>query len=305
MESDLAKPARQTLPLHKRPIPKVIARVLVAIQADLLPLTKTADNTAYGSKFAPLPEVMTAATTLLVPRGVAITQPVITDDAGHAALETTLIHESGAFYTRITKLAVKSVDPQSHASAITYMRRYALMAILGLTSEDDDDDGNTGAGKEAPATEEQKDELKSMLVHLKFPSDIIAKEIWGARTRDQAALKILNYRKMVSTKVNDITAAAESSKIEVQGAEDSAENLGPIAGFQRRINALRLASKSFENKFISTATDRPFISKLREQDYAALESALAAVESGVRHLPAEWLAPRPVGEHVTVEEEIA
>jgi hypothetical protein len=279
-------------------MPVEIARAIIEIQKDIEPLTKSSANSEYGSKFAPLPEVMTYALAALTLNDLGLTQSPVTDENGHAALETTLIHVSGVSYSRTTKLALleRNINPQGHGSAITYMRRYSLMSMLGLTSEDDDDDANSGAGKERPATEAQMIDLRKMLMHLKMPKEEVAKEIYAARYYNQAALAITNYRKIVAQRTTDTEAAERSTKIEVGtgSIEDGpiVDESSPVATLNARIKALGL-TKDGENKFVVNATDKPWFKIKKDQkpeDLKALDNALVAVESGVRALPGDWVA---------------
>ena len=47
-------------------------------------------------------------------------------------------------------------DPQSIGSAITYAKRYALSAIFGITSDQDDDGNEATQTKKQPATKTKK-----------------------------------------------------------------------------------------------------------------------------------------------------
>jgi hypothetical protein len=69
------------------------------------------------------------------------------DDAG-VTVETVFVHESGEML-ECGKLHVPAAkhDPQGYGSALTYARRYSLMAACGIAPEDDD--GNAGS-KPAP-----------------------------------------------------------------------------------------------------------------------------------------------------------
>jgi hypothetical protein len=67
-------------------------------------------------------------------------------------VETTILHKDGHSTTTTLLLPLKDQSPQGVGSAITYARRYALAAVLGLATEEDDD-GNVGTGlskKEEP-----------------------------------------------------------------------------------------------------------------------------------------------------------
>jgi hypothetical protein len=77
----------------------------------------------------------------LTREGLAVTQ--LCEDEG--AVTTMLIHTSGEFIS--SKLTLKPVkdDPQGRGSCLTYSRRYAYAAILGLVSDDDDDANHASA----------------------------------------------------------------------------------------------------------------------------------------------------------------
>jgi hypothetical protein len=137
-----------------------LAPALVALQADLKPVAKTATNPFFKSKYAPLTEVMESVQPLLAKHKLAVSQ-FVTHLNGASALRTILIHESGQLLQDIQPLLLVKQDPQGQGSAITYARRYGLMAVLGLVA-DEDDDGNA-ASRPAPAkeaaTEPSEDQL--------------------------------------------------------------------------------------------------------------------------------------------------
>jgi hypothetical protein len=290
-------------------IPATIAKALIKIQKKLDPLKRTATNDEYKSGYVPLEEVTVMAHRLLSAEGVGVTQSPVTDSEGHSALETTLFTGSGLAYTRTTKLALSKADPQGHASAITYMRRYALMAIIGLTSEGEDDDGNKAAGVVLKPTDEQIDRIKSLLTNLRYPKEQIAADIYKIKTRDHAALAIVNYEKIVAMRVREIESKTEATAIEVHGTEDPAakrveDDSSPVGTLSARIKALRLASPSYENKVVKSATGKPFMANVKTpEDFKKLDEYLAALEKGTYHLPAEFYAPRD--EEIIVDEPVA
>jgi hypothetical protein len=49
-----------------------------------------------------------------------------------------LTHESGEWISQEMSVPVSKVDPQGAGSALTYMRRYALAAVVGVVQADDD-----------------------------------------------------------------------------------------------------------------------------------------------------------------------
>lgn len=100
--------------------------------------TKTGGT--YTFEYATLTNLVETAKPHLKENGLAVTQLLDGSD-----LTTVLTHESGEFIGSTTSWTFKPEDPQKAGSLITYMRRYAYAAILGLVS-DEDDDANTASG---------------------------------------------------------------------------------------------------------------------------------------------------------------
>ena len=94
---------------------------------------------SYAFDYAPLDSILAATRAPLCDNGLALVQ--ILDDG---ALVTRLIHESGASLTGRVDLP-QTGTIQELGSAITYLRRYAVQAVLGIAAEDDDD-GNRAIG---------------------------------------------------------------------------------------------------------------------------------------------------------------
>jgi len=117
---------------------------LVAAIGELSNVPKTANNPYFKSKYAPLDAIVDATRPVLAKHGLAIQQnPVFRD--GCAGVITTITHKSGHSTLSELVLPLKDQSPQGVGSAITYARRYALAAVLGLATEDDDD-GNASSG---------------------------------------------------------------------------------------------------------------------------------------------------------------
>lgn len=117
---------------------------LVAAIGELSNVAKTAANPYFKSKYAPLDAIIDATRPILLKHGLAISQtPLFLE--GTAGVETTILHASGHSTTTTLLLPLKDQSPQGVGGAITYARRYALAAVLGIASEDDDD-GNVSSG---------------------------------------------------------------------------------------------------------------------------------------------------------------
>ena len=120
------------------------AQALVAAMGELSNVPKTASNPYFKSKYAPLDAIVEATRPVLAKHGLAIQQQPLFME-GTAGVETTILHKSGHSTTTTLLLPLKDQSPQGVGSAITYARRYALAAVLGLATEDDDD-GNISTG---------------------------------------------------------------------------------------------------------------------------------------------------------------
>jgi len=132
---------------------KNIATALAAAQINMGKALKQANNPHFRSKYADLGSVMDACLPALNERGIAVIQPTGEDEHGRF-IETLLIHgESGETLSCRVPLIIGKNDMQGYGSAVTYARRYGLMAMAGIAPEDDD--GNAAA-KAAPKVEPPK-----------------------------------------------------------------------------------------------------------------------------------------------------
>ena len=117
-----------------------LAKAMLAVQKQLNPATKDATNPYTRSRYATLNAVMDACKTALLDNGIWLTQITVPSEPGTIALLTKLTHaETGQYQASVTVLPLQKPDCQGAGSAITYARRYALTAMLGIVTEDDDD----------------------------------------------------------------------------------------------------------------------------------------------------------------------
>lgn len=123
-----------------------LATALSAAQGEFEAVAKTETNPFFKSKYAGLPDVIRTASPILAKHGLAVCQMIEGDAAGGDCLTTILMHKSGQHISGTMRLHLTKDDPQGQGSAVTYARRYAYMAALGLVA-DEDDDGNAASGK--------------------------------------------------------------------------------------------------------------------------------------------------------------
>lgn len=130
---------------HSQEISK-LAKALIAVQRELSPAMKDAKNPFVNSNYASLNSVMQTCREALLQNGIWLTQlPVpapVELGAGYIGLVTKLTHaESGQWQSSFIVAPLPKNDPQGMGSALTYCRRYALTAMLGIVTEDDDAEG--------------------------------------------------------------------------------------------------------------------------------------------------------------------
>jgi hypothetical protein len=107
-------------------------------QNNYLPLKKECDNPFFKSKYADLSACIEATRRALSDNGLSVVQ--VTESEGDGVvLVTVLAHKSGQWIAGRYPVIVAKKDPQGFGSGLTYARRYAYSAILGIASEDDDD----------------------------------------------------------------------------------------------------------------------------------------------------------------------
>lgn len=130
---------------------KNIASALVKAQKAFGPALKTATNPHFRTKYADLSACVEAVIDSLNANGIALVQRNYPSDSG-VTVETVFVHESGEMLDcgQLHVPAAKN-DPQGYGSALTYARRYSLMAACGIAPEDDDGNAGTAAKREQNA----------------------------------------------------------------------------------------------------------------------------------------------------------
>ncbi|HEO6300421.1 TPA: ERF family protein [Streptococcus agalactiae] len=119
------------------------AKAFCKAQLEIKQPLKDKDNPFFKSKYVPLENVTEAITTAFANNGISFSQdPTTNAENGYIDVATLVMHTSGE-WVEYGPLSVKPTknDVQGAGSAITYAKRYALSAIFGITS-DQDDDGN-------------------------------------------------------------------------------------------------------------------------------------------------------------------
>ncbi len=146
---------------------KQIASALVKAQRQFGPALKTNTNPAFRSKYADLSACVEAVIDALNENGIMLSQRTLEAETG-VTVETVFLHESGEQWSSgPLHVPASKQDPQGYGSALTYARRYSLMASCGIAPEDDD-------GNAASKPREQRQETKPKAMPEKALADHLA-----------------------------------------------------------------------------------------------------------------------------------
>jgi len=113
-----------------------LATALAKAQSQLKPAIKDSTNPFFKSKYADLAAVWDSCREALTANGLSIVQ---LPRCSGQVLQTVLFHSSGQWVSSMIEMHPADNKPQSMGSAITYARRFSLMAMVGIAPEDDDD----------------------------------------------------------------------------------------------------------------------------------------------------------------------
>jgi len=123
-----------------------IYKQLLLAQKQIGAAIKGKENPYFKSNYADLQIVIDCIKGPLNDNGIVFLQPIKMSESGQPVIETILIHaDSGESLSFEAPIYCVENKPQSFGSGVTYTKRYALQALLGLPTADDD--GNTAEGK--------------------------------------------------------------------------------------------------------------------------------------------------------------
>lgn len=121
-----------------RAVGKSIAAALVKAQSAFGPALKSSQNPHFRSKYADLAACVEAVVDALNNNGIALIQRTLPSENG-VTVETVFVHTSGEMLSSgPLHVPAQKQDAQGYGSALTYARRYSLMAACGIAPEDDD-----------------------------------------------------------------------------------------------------------------------------------------------------------------------
>lgn len=141
-----------------------LAAALAKAQAQIQHADMGRVNPHFRNKYATLADIWDACREALTSNGLSVVQMPRTEVKERGMLvhvETVLLHESGQSMTSTLTMPVDKVTAQGVGSAITYARRYALAAVVGVAP--DDDDGNEASRRDTRPAPRGEDPAKAAL----------------------------------------------------------------------------------------------------------------------------------------------
>lgn len=204
----------------------------VKAQANIKNATLNTDNEFTKKKYADLASVMDAVRGPLAEQGLAIMQFTHDPGQGMLGIRTLLVHTSGQCIEDVITMHPPKNDPQGVGSCRTYMRRYAVLALIGIAGAVDDDAENTKKGPEE-YDRITVAETESIIYH--------ADELLGDRA-DEVVARMLKGVFMGASCVGDIAAGQAPAAIQaIDNAHKLIEKKAKAAAKQE--DAARKAAK--------------------------------------------------------------
>jgi hypothetical protein len=206
-----------------------ISAALAKAQGQIEGASKGKVNPAFKSKYADLASIWDACRDALSTNGLAVLQ--IPNETPDGMLLTTMVtHSSGQWFRSSYPVRPVQATPQGLGSAITYARRYALMAMVGIAPEDDDGEAAMGRGHQQPANVQQAPQRPAQPA---YDADKQDKALRGSQERTAAEIKraIAETTNQEELKTNYIasskliSALPEDLRAEVVAAKDAQKAL--------------------------------------------------------------------------------
>lgn len=209
---------------------KALAPALTAALGKLEGAAKTAKNPHFKNTYADLASVVDASREILAAQDLAVMQSPGLIVEGRLQLFTRIIHKSGEWIEGEFHMPLAKSDPQATLATLTYARRGALMAILGIPAVDDDGetavgrgtDGNSASGPRQEPRQAQRETGPSAadfaIKGLKAATSAEDfKATWeGNRANWKAVLSDVDYARVVTIMQSE--AKTWASKQELEGA---------------------------------------------------------------------------------------
>ena len=174
-----------------------------------------AANPFFQSKYADLPSVVKASRPFLSKNGLSVMQITRLIDKNEVLL-TRLCHASGQWIESHMLVKPKKDDIQTYGSTLTYLRRYAYSALVGVVASGDDDDGEVAM----KPIREGSTSSRSVELISKPQLQMLSQELHGAPDWLDVVLKHYKIGKLSDMLAKDYTECINKIK-EIRRAKEA------------------------------------------------------------------------------------
>ena len=187
-----------------------LSKAMAKFQEEVKQPLKDKNNPFFKSKYVPLENVVEAITDVAPKNGLSFVQWALNDENGRVGVATMLMHESGEWikFDPVHMKADKETA-QGAGALISYLKRYSLSAVFGITS-DQDDDGNSASGNKVAKSASQAEigNLKKEIIAFSKLMTEQGKDVKPEQV--EQTLNITDYTKLNS---EDIKEAINKLKV--------------------------------------------------------------------------------------------
>lgn len=171
---------------------KAVADMPVWITEDKIAEVEFKTGGKMKHKYATLKTILVIVRPILMKHGIRIRQganPSWTLDGGGVKgrlvpVYTDLIHsETGQADRTIVEIPVTKLDAMGMGSAISFGRRYSLLAALGLATDEADDDGRATKATSLTDDHEESQELWGLKEEINAIDDLAKLTAWGEKLK--------------------------------------------------------------------------------------------------------------------------
>jgi hypothetical protein len=163
-----------TIDMHSPEIGKLL-EALAKAQAIMRGAVEDSSNPFFKSSYADLTSVWEACREPLTTNGLSIIQTIQVLN-GTNCLVSILGHLSGQWIKSVLPINPSKPDLQALGSAITYCRRYALSALVGVCPIDDDGEQAMPKDRTETVKKKKEDDLPKV-INFDLPADVFQKSL--------------------------------------------------------------------------------------------------------------------------------
>ena len=245
-----------------------LSTALSNMQKAMKAVQRNSRNPFFKSNYADLAEIWKTIREPLCSNGLSVTQSTDVVE-GVFMLITTLWHSSGEWITCRYPIIHAKDDPQSIGSALQYARRYSLSSLVGVTSQDDDEDDD---GERCVGRGEDKNDVS-------FPA---LKKQMECFTDTNAAT---NWWKSHRQEILKCTAAEQSQLAEIGAkltqqsklSQKAAAALKPIAELTAAQKGIAELTRSLANTAIAALGINKQVGELTDAECVAISKKVSAL----------------------------